>query len=189
MTEKEWVDKILAPEIREAVQGQKLDVGVGRRLPYAYQVRRYGDQELKKDDPPKRRDYQTDVLVSEETGQGWTPRLIIEAKMTEVTTHDAITYSQKAATQKSVHPHLRYGVLVGDRQRRPLPGLLLRHGTHFDFMMSWKEFKPSPDERKELIKLILDEVEISKKLEEIFFDSGKNDSKQYTFLHRPVILE
>ena len=116
------------------------------------------------------------MLVSEETEQGWTPRLIIEAKINKIHTHDAIPYSQKAAAQKSVHPYLRYGILVGHLKH--LPGRLLQHGPHFDFMVSWKEFKPSPNERKELIELILTEVGISRQLEKIFCDSRKNDFKQ-----------
>lgn len=188
MTEKEWVAEILAPEIQKAVQETKLtklSVDVGRRLPYAYQVRRYGDQKLKKD-KPERRDYETDVLVYEETDQAWTPRIIIEAK-TRLHTHDAITYSQKAAEQKSVHPHLRYGMLLGNREH--LPGRLLWHGTHFDFMVAWKDYGPSENERKELIDLVREEVKSSRELEKIFFDSLKGDFEQYMYLRRSLILK
>ena len=86
-----------------------------------------------------KRAYETDLLVSEKvTDQKWKPRLIIEVKIKAVTTHDAITYSQKASEHKIVHPYLRYGILVGSREHYPLPGLLFRHGVHFDFMLSWK---------------------------------------------------
>lgn len=39
MTEREWVDEILAPEIQKAAKAcnENLVVEVGRRLPYAYQ--------------------------------------------------------------------------------------------------------------------------------------------------------
>lgn len=112
--------------------------------------------------------------------------MIIEAKIDGVGTHSAITYSQKAAEQKTVHPYLRYGMLVGNLEH--LPGRLLQHGTHFDFMASWKDYKPSKKEREGLIELICDEVKISQQLEKIFFDSKKKDQERYSFLHRPLIL-
>ncbi|GAB4286004.1 MAG: hypothetical protein Kow0081_4020 [Candidatus Dojkabacteria bacterium] len=65
----------------------------------------------------------------------------IEAKINSVTTHDAITYSQKAQTHKNVHSYLRYGILIGNRKDYALPGRLFRHGQHFDFMLSWKSFE------------------------------------------------
>ena len=181
------IQKALAEDQRTKDSG--LVVKDGRRLPYAYQVRSYGDQELKQD-KPERRDYATDLLVSEKvTDQEWTPRVVIEAKISEVTTHDVITYSQKAAEHKFVHPYLRYGILVGNRQDRSLPGLLFRHGSHFDFMVSWKCFGPSNPESEELIDLVCAEVEISRTLEKLFFDSKKKDFGPYRFLRRSLILK
>ena len=186
MTEKEWVDEILKPEIEKAAQAydENLAVDVGRRLPYAYQVRSYTAQEPK--GKPESKGYETDVLVYERTDQAWTPRMIIEAK-TRIHTHDAITYSQKAAEQKSVHPYLRYGMLAGNREH--LPGRLLWHGTHFDFMVAWKDYEPSENERKELIDLVREEVKSSRELEKIFFDSQKRDFEPYKFLRRSLILK
>ena len=185
-TEKDWVHSIVTT-IQEAVGRRvpNLVIKDGQRLPYAYQVLSYGQ------DPDKvKRDYQTDLLVSEEeTDQKWTPRLVIEVKINSVTTHDVITYSQKAAEHKIVHPYLRYGILVGNRQHHPLPGLLFRHGIHFDFMLSWETFEPSTNEFKDLIDLIVEEVEISRNLEDIFFNSRSKKRARYTFLHRPLKLK
>ena len=87
--------------------------------------------------------YETDILVGEHiTDQIWKPRIIIEAKIGRITTHDAITYSRKALTHKNVHPYLRYGILIGNRSHHPLPGRLFRHGENFDFMQSWISYKP-----------------------------------------------
>jgi hypothetical protein len=51
--------------------------------------------------------YQTDLLISErlDDGEDWTPRVVVEFKLGSVTTHDALTYSAKAATHKNVHPY------------------------------------------------------------------------------------
>ena len=49
MTEREWVKKILKPEIQKAAEAcdENLAVEVGQRLPYTYQVRSYAAQEPK----------------------------------------------------------------------------------------------------------------------------------------------
>ena len=141
-TEKDLVCSMVKI-IREGVRETNLVVEPRQRLPYASQVRSYADRELKGKPEETKRSYETDFLVSEEKDQKkWTPRVVIEAKISEVTTHDVITYSQKAAEHKIVHPYLRYGILVGNRQDRSLPGLLFQHGSHFDFMVSWEAFEP-----------------------------------------------
>ena len=192
MTEEErWVREIFIEDekIQKALQAYNpnLAVEVGQRLLYAYQARSYKKQ---RPESQERKYYQTDVLVSEkvpDTDQEWTPRVIIEAKIDRIGTHGAITYSQKAADQKSVHPYLRYGILLGNFER--LPGRLLQHGFNFDFMVPWKNaFEPSEEECKDLIKLICEEVRSSQQLEKLFFDSKKRDRERYTFLHRPLIL-
>lgn len=82
---------------------------------------------------------QTDLSIVEHIdAERWTPRVVVEAKLGSVTTHDAITYSEKAATHRSVHPYLRYGIMLGEREHHPLPGRLYRHGAQFDFMVSFR---------------------------------------------------
>jgi len=56
--------------------------------------------------------HETDLLVVENLDEvKWTPRVVIEAKGNgAINTHDAITYSHKAATHRQVHPYLRYGL-------------------------------------------------------------------------------
>ena len=186
MKEKEWVNSIVG-KIQDVINQQSPNIFVeaGKRLPYAYEVLSYANQEPQNAKPTN---YETDLLIYEQlTNQDWKPRLIIEAKKNSVSTHDAIAYSQKAFTHKAVHPYLRYGILLGNRQ--DLPGRLFRHGAYFDFMLSWQKFDPSKDEFKALINLILNEVETSRNLEEIIFNSRRRNRKRYTFLHRPLELQ
>ncbi len=84
--------------------------------------------------------------------------MVVEAKVGSVTTHDAITYSQKAANHRSVFPYLRYGIMLGNRQDYPLPGRHYRHGTQFDFMISFREYEPSAKEMDTLRDVLLEEV-------------------------------
>ncbi len=107
MTEKEWVALIvefLRPRLTLGCKAK-----VGHRLPYSLEIVRYSD-EAPVTQPIA---YQTDILITEGDGSGWIPRIVIEAKIGNVTTHDAITYSQKAANHKAVHPYLRYGIILG----------------------------------------------------------------------------
>lgn len=188
MNEKQWVrsivDKIQAGIDRHE---SKLVITDGRKLPYAYEILSYYGQKPKE---PKSIAYETDLLVYEKlTDQEWKPRLIIEAKINSINTHDAITYSQKAFTHKNVHPYLRYGILIGNRKHYPLPGRLFRHGAYFDFMLSWVSFEPSEVEFNQLLDLIIAEVETSRNLEEIIFNSRNPNRERYTYLHRPLVLK
>ena len=190
MNEKRWGNLIVG-KIQKAIDQlesneSKLVVKDGEKLPYAYEILRYPDQEPK---AVKKTVYETDLLIYEQWPDGaWKPRLIIEVKINRVSTHDAITYSQKASAHKTVHPYLRYGILLGN-WKRPLPGRLFRHGAYFDFMLSWEKFAPSTDEFKDLIDLILSEIETSRHLEGIIFDSRKQNRKRYTLFHRPLKLK
>lgn len=129
------------------------------------------------------------MLVREVNNKGlWKPRIVIEAKLYRITTHDAITYSQKAMTHKQVHPYLRYGIMVGNRKNYPLPGRLFRHGAHFDFMLSWVGIEPTDNEITSLVKVIKDEVKASQDLEEIIYRSRSKNREHYTFYHKPLML-
>jgi hypothetical protein len=75
-------------------------------------------------------------------------------------THDALTYSAKAATHKNVHPYLRYGIAIGGFDG-PVPKRLVRHGHNFDFMMTIGGQKLTNKGRDQLVALIVEEVRSS----------------------------
>lgn len=164
MTEVTWVKSFISKISTILAQNDsRLQAVAGKRLLYAYEVIDY-----RGDDPVSSvMDYQTDILVLETKGNQWKPRVIVETKLENISTHDAITYSEKSATHKQVHPYLRYGILLGNRARFPLPGRLFRHGLQFDFMVSWSSVKPSDTEFESFIQLFLEEVSASRLLEEI----------------------
>lgn len=190
-SEKEWV-RLLMPKLQKDVQNElpsrlPIQVSVSRKLPYTYEVLSYQDTEPVKSLPSR---YETDILITETLDDDkWIPRIIVECKLNTVTTHDAITYSNKASTHKNVHPYLRYGILLGNRKHYPLPGRLIRHGAHFDFMASWKAFDPEPYEWNSLIKILSREVRASQNLEEALTTSRSPNRKHYYILHRRLQLE
>jgi len=139
----------------------------GYRLPYTSEILRYGHDS---DDPlpPKSQRYETDLLIYDEytDGSGWIRRVVIECKLGRVTTHDALTYSTKAATHKHVHPYLRYGILIG-AYGSALPPRRVRHGAYFDFMMVWADAKPSKEELSILRGVLPEEVHAGRLLQQL----------------------
>lgn len=188
MNELQWADrvtKLLHERLTQKDVQLRALQGVG--LPYAHEVLAYS---VDGKSQPHMVKYETDILVAEYLSDDqWKPRVVIECKIDSVTTHDAITYSQKASTHKNVHPYLRYGILLGHRQHYPLPGRLFRHGAYFDFMQSWREFDPTHDETETLITVVFEEVQASRQLEEIIYNSRSANRARYTVLHRPLRLQ
>ena len=187
MNEREWVTSVV-DLLSENLQAEfpSLVVSQGAKLPYAYEIRQYSGQGPEAHDISA---YETDILIAEVHEDSWKPRVVIEAKLSSVTTHDAITYSEKAATHKNVHPYLRYGIILGNRKHYPLPGRLFRHGAYFDFMLSWTAFDPTPKELQYLLDLASQEVKASQDLEKILYSSRSPNRERYTFLHRPLLLK
>ncbi len=184
MKEKDFTE-IVANILTENLSN-KYSVEKEKGLLYAHEVREYEESGTPLTRPKK---YRTDLLISERVGRVWKPRVVVEVKFGKVTTHDAITYSKKAVAHKSVHPHLRYGFFVGNFKQSGLPGRLLWHGEHFDFMLSWRNTKPADYEKATLIKIIKEEIRSAQHLEEMFFDSQKKDRKQYYAIHKPLIAK
>ena len=184
MKEREWVDYI-ADTLRDRLSSRRFRVETGMRLAYGYEITAYAEA------PDARlKEYQTDLAIVEVLKDGsWLPRVIVEAKIDTITTHDAITYSRKADSHRTVHPYLRYGVMLGHRGNSPLPGRLYRHGTGFDFMISFRDFTLSDAEWSTLIKIIKDEIRASKSLEKIIYDSQLPDRDRYTVFRRRLTLQ
>jgi hypothetical protein len=180
MKETIWASQIAR---RLAKHFQKFRVEAGKRLIYANEIREYGETQ------PAYKDmkYETDILIYQETKSGgWIPRVVIETKINSITTHGAIIYSQKSATHKQVHPYLRYGIFLGNRGDNALPGRLFRHGAHFDFMLSWKRYRPTEPEWKALTSIVRQEITASKNLEKLIFDSRKSDRDKIFYFHKPL---
>ena len=184
MGEREWVEYV-ADILRDRLTSKNLRVETGMRLAYGYEIAAYAELPN-----AKLKEYQTDLAIVEDLEDGsWLPRVIVEAKVDSITTHDAITYSRKAESHRTVHPYLRYGVMLGHRGDSPLPGRLYRHGTGFDFMISFRDFSLSDNEWGTLIKIIKDEVRASRNLEKIIYDSQLRDRDRFTVYRRRLILQ
>jgi hypothetical protein len=189
MSEAEWVE-LIASRLRELPwwNQEGLSLPTGLKIPYGCEILSYGPEGASPE--PKTIGYETDLAVIQKVqDQRWKPRVVVEAKLGSITTHDAITYSQKAAAHREVHPYLRYGIMLGDRQHYPLPGRLYRHGTQFDFMISFRGTEPSEAELTTFVEVLQAEVAASRILEKILYESRRKGRDQYTVLHRKLILK
>ena len=183
MKEKEWANRV-AERLNSELSG--VCVETGKRLIYANEIVECGEGQ----ETYNKMSYETDILVYEGDSEGlWKPRVVIETKVGSVTTHDAITYSQKSASHKYIHPYLRYGIFIGHRDRYPLPGRLFRHGAHFDFMISWQDYESKDHEWDALTDVVKKEIDASQRLEEMIFNSRIKNRKKYFVLHKPLVTE
>ena len=181
MKETEWAKSIAHKLDNELL---KVRVVAGKRLIYANEIVGYVENSAS----CNVMSYETDILVFEEMNEKeWKPRVVIETKINSITTHDAITYSQKSYTHKSVHPYLRYGIFIGHMEHYPLPGRLFRHGAHFDFMLVWKDYEPKKHEWETLKDILNKEITASQQLEEMIFNSRSKQRMKYYAVHKPLI--
>ncbi len=186
MNEKQWT-YLIEELLNNSGLGDNIKIKPFVRVPYARKIISYDANfnELESNTAP----YETDLLVYEEYKGIIKPRVIIELKVSSVTTHDAITYSDKAQLHKNVTPYIRYGIAIGNRKHYPLPGRLFRHGLNFDFMISFKDFDLTENERKTFVKLLKDEINASIQIEEMLSDSRKSTRKRYYMLHKKLDLK
>ena len=185
MRETEWVD-LVADSVRTgfAQSERSLKIKTQLKIPYGYEIRAFREEPQ-----AEAISFATDFIVVEEYPDGcWKPRVVVEAKVDSITTHDAITYSRKAADHKSVFPYLRYGIMLGNRRHYPLPGRLYRHGTQFDFMISFKEHEPSTKELEAFNSLLLEEVQASQALDNMIYRSRSKDREHHTLFHRKLTV-
>jgi len=188
MKENEWT-KSLCDIIKTREIGENIYIDVLKKIPYAFEVSAF-DENWKIDEESLREtSFETDFVVYEKRNEKIIPRVIIESKVGTVTTHDAITYSHKAMYHKNVIPFVRYGIMLGDRKKYPLPGRLFRHGTNFDFLFSFVDYKPTDKELDIFIEMIKKEILYSYKIEEILFNSRSRNRKCYYMLQKEFHLE
>ena len=182
--ERAWVETVRA-DVENTLAGRDLIVETGRRLPYAIHVTGYHAMPGVDATPQlATHGYQTDLLIAERLlgSAAWVPRVVIEFKLGRVTTHDVLTYSAKAATHKNLHPYLRYGIVIG-KFEGAVPRRLIRHGHHFDFMLTLGSEALTSGDRDRLIQLIREEVEASQKISAVL--AGKSD---VYLLHRQLVM-
>ena len=187
-SEREWVKnftKKLDAELK-SMRSAEVRAADGKRLAYACEVQRYSADDIPDVHTSK---YETDILIADHFSDGsWIPRVVIECKLEDITTHDALTYSAKAATHRAVHPYLRYGFLAGARRDFGIPPRLVRHGEDFDFMLTWRGLRASPAEWKAFVATVKREVKTSRSLQDILQENRSHTRPKYDQIQSTVRL-
>ena len=185
MKEEQWAESI-KDFLSAANLSENIKVETLTKLPYAREILEYN-----LDFKPKTEHsevFETDIFVYEQFDTIVKPRIIIEAKVASITTHDAITYSYKAQHHKTITPFIRYGIIIGNRKHYPLPGRLFRHGTNFDFMMSFRKEEPEASEKSLFLELLKKEITYSQQLEEMLLNSRSSNRNRYFVVQKELKL-
>ena len=188
MRENDWTKEI-CEILRTQNLGENIYADVLKKIPYAFEISSFSEDWGITPDAFDETVFETDMVVYEKKGAKIIPRVIVESKVGTVTTHDAITYSQKAMYHKNVIPFVRYGIMLGARETYPLPGRLFRHGTNFDFLFSFVDYMPTVREKDAFVGMIKNEIEYSRKIEEILTNSRSRNRKRYYMLQKEFHLE
>jgi len=186
MNEKEWAESV-KEYLSSVLLSETVKIETLTKIPYAKEVLEY-----KLNFKPSlevNMKFETDMLIYEQIDGVIKPRIIIETKLKRVTTHDAIVYSYKAQNHKTITPFIRYGIVIGNRKHYPLPGRLFRHGTNFDFMISFQKEELNATEKKTFVDILRKELNYSQQLEEMFFNNRSKSRKHYFVLHKELSLK
>ncbi len=188
MKENDWTEKI-CQKLNPFLKKHSLEANTLQKIPYAQEINCYKEDWNLDPEDMTTTAFETDLVIYERNDEKIIPRVIIEAKIGNVTTHDAITYSYKAEKHKTITPYLRYGIMLGDRKEYPLPGRLYMHGTNFDFMFSFEGTDPTRKEWNSFTEMLKNEVEYSRLMEEMIRDSRFKNRKKYYMLQKQLILK
>lgn len=106
--------------------------------------------------------FQSDLCVFERGAEGVElPRVVLEFK-TDLTTHDVLTYSAKAARHRTVYPYLRYGVVLA--KPAVVPRRFFTHNDALDFCIAVGGGVP-----EQVVALVQDELAASQRMQALVF--------------------
>jgi len=114
--------------------------------------------------------FQTDLCIFLKKGDVLLPKVVFEFK-NDISTHDVITYSNKARRHKQIYPYLRYGLI--SYSLSTIPKRFFIHNEGLDFYLTIKEHVNNLE--TVFKSLIEEEVEISNVLESTMFGHKKYD--------------
>ncbi len=133
--------------------------------------------------------HKTDLLIREEgPGGKWTPRVAMECKYGELNSKEALAYNARAEQFKSVHPYLRYGLLIGGYDGLSLPVRVLKNGANFDFIIAWEGPEPRGLTKERLGAIIVAEIDASRVLSSLLLKEGGAVMGPVRMVHRPLTL-
>jgi len=120
--------------------------------------------------------FETDVTIFAKKGDAEVPFIVIEVKEC-LTSHDVITYSNKASRHKQVYPYLRYGLLSYNLD--VIPKRFFKHNEHIDFFLAVRDYFEDRTKLGEILfELVKNELQIFENLQKILHSKDKLDFYQ-----------
>jgi len=117
--------------------------------------------------------FQVDILITDKARH--IPLVVIELKCEKFTTHDVITYSQKALKHKCIYPHLRYGFVImcggGQLERR---FFIHNQGMDFAYVINCQNNSFNQD-LQNLTEIVIKQIQSAYFLLDIFSNKKKEE--------------
>lgn len=179
--ENPWTLKI-CDLLKKELDNNKYEVACFEKIPYSVFINSYSENNANIDIMR----YEVDLLIKEKRGNYSIPKLIIESKYGEITTHDTITYSNKAKAHKDLYSGLRYGLMIGNSNELGVSPRIINHGDNFDFIFVFKSDTPSDKEWALFVDIIKRNLDISNKLENIISGKKNKDKVRYSCIEKNI---
>lgn len=161
-------------QIKPQIESLGYKIKTQQPLPYTNFCDRIDSNDKGLDYKKGKKSYAVDVLVYRELDNGdKIPLVVIEGKIKGYSTHDVITYSEKARTHKSVFPHIQYGFIVLDAIDQDFMPLryYLHSGFDFEEIFPTNEGEADHNNRIEsFLKQLEEQIKIAEKKHQIFFN-------------------
>lgn len=117
--------------LRKNMRNMHVQVESHKNLCYSLHMTDNGDVEPHVHELKRGHDaFQQDIVIFETRNGREIPRVVIETKIGGCSTHEAMTYSNKARLLKQVYPFLRYILAISQVDR--ITPKLIKHGEFFD---------------------------------------------------------
>ena len=154
MSEVEFRDRV--SEVLRDQLPDEYEVETGKSILYKMIVNARGRLQPSNYAKPKRGQFafQTDILISNDK----VPLVVIETKSGGFSTHDVLTYSTKAAKHKEVYPYLRYGFIVGGRDR--IDRKFFIHNSGIDFAIATEDLDSDSNDMVEVVRKQISAAEL-----------------------------
>lgn len=152
------------------------------KIPYSVNINSYSKNNTNLDIMR----YEVDLLIKEKKGDHSIPKIIIESKYRQITTHDTITYSNKARAHKNLYSGLRYGLMIGNSNEKCVSSRIINHGENFDFAFVFQGDTPSDKEWKIFVDVVKRNLMIADKIERIINDKRRKEKDRYYCIERNI---
>lgn len=159
--------------IRPQIEGLGYKITTQANLPYTNFCDRLDVNGKGLDYGKGKKSYAVDVLIYRELeNDEKVPLVVVEGKIRGYSTHDIITYSEKARTHKSVFPHIQYGFIVLDANDDDFMPLRYYLHSTFDFEEIFPNSEASDEQANRInsfIRQLEDQIKIAERKHKIFF--------------------